>query len=90
VNTHVADIILSKSKDEYEIVAENNEEHEEKPNEEDLVGEFPEEDDTIEKIKVPVIGPLVSNQVKGMFDNEEGRGKMAISANGKWDGVNIW
>ena len=38
----------------------------------------------------PVMGPLVTNEVRSMFDVQEGRGSLAFNQNGTWDGINVW
>jgi carbonic anhydrase len=56
----------------------------------EMIGQFPATADIDEEIKVPVIGPSVTNQVRSMFDTSDGRGAMAFNQEGTWDQINIW
>ena len=56
----------------------------------DLLAPLSADADPFEKIKAPVMGPLVTNEVRSMFDVQKGKGKLAFSQNGTWDEVNIW
>jgi len=72
------------------LVTERNSIVSQADDEDDLLGKLSKHADPMEKIKPPVMGPLVSNQVKSMFDNQDGKGSMAFNKEGVWDGVNIW